>query len=53
MIEFYNQLINSNDIIPDRIMASRLFCLNKDVSSPNNIDKIRPITIFKPLMKIC
>lgn len=34
-------------------MASRLFSLNKDVSSPNNIDKIRPITIFKPLMKIC
>ena len=53
LTEFYNQLFNSNNTIPNKIITSRLFCLNKDASSPGNIDKIRPISIFGPLMKIC
>ena len=53
LTEFYNQLFNNNNKIPDKIITSRLFCLNKDASLPGNIDKIRPISIYGPLMKIC
>ena len=52
LTQFYNQLFNDNNTIPDKIITSRLFCLNKEASLPGNIDKIRPISIFGPLMKI-
>ena len=46
--DFYNELINSDEII-----TIRLFCLNKVASETGKLDNIRPIAIFGPLFKIC
>ena len=51
LTDFYNELIN-NDEIPEEIITSRLFCLNKVASEPGKLDNIRPIAIFGPLFKI-
>ena len=52
LTDFYNELINNNEI-PEEIITSRLFCLNKVASETGKLDNIRPIAIFGPLFKIC
>jgi hypothetical protein len=49
------KLINEilcDDILPEQILTSRLFCLNKEGSKPGNLDAIRPIAITSTLVKI-
>ena len=49
---YYNQLMNDNEKIDEELICSRLLCLNKEASEPGNLENIRPISIFGPLVKI-
>ena len=48
---FYNKLINYKEL-PEEIISSRLFCLNKVGNENGKLENIRPISIFGTLYKI-
>lgn len=44
--------MNDNEKIDEELTCSGLLCLNKEALEPGNLDYIRPISIFGPLVKI-
>ena len=46
----YRYLIQ--DVIPEEISTSRLFCLNKKANEPGKVNNIRSIAISSTLLKI-
>ena len=46
----YRYLIQ--DVIPEEISTSRLFCLNKKANEPGKVNNIRPIVISSNILKI-
>lgn len=50
--ELLNQLMNSEDPIPEEIMCARLLCLNKCPDENGKLDNIRPISITGMFVKL-
>ena len=40
------------DVIPEEINTSRLFCLNIQANEPDNVNNLRPIAISSIILKI-
>lgn len=49
---FINQLMKSDESIPEEILSARLMCLNKCPGQNGNLDNIRPISITGMFVKI-
>ena len=56
--EYYNKIKDTFNIclipgvMPEEIITSRLFCLNKKANEPGDVNNIRPIAISSTILKI-
>jgi hypothetical protein len=51
LADVLNEMIRM-EVIPEEIVTSRLFCLNKDASKHGFVDNLRPLAISSTLLKL-